>query len=249
MAKSKFIKHSLKKITKSKPFMALMSTIIHAYARLVWKTGRWKICGLETMIKIWKKDQSIILIGWHNRVPMMPMLMEHAQGPMKALVSLHNDGRMIAGFLENFNIGIISGSSNNNAKGAAVNIMHTLQENTSVTIIPDGPRGPRMKMSMSPVYFAAKTGKPVFVMTYSQKGAKIISKAWDKMLVPVPFSEGIYYISEPFYVPQDADDQTLEQYRRKLETIANILTWQADREMGLPRIEPQTEAKSKRHKK
>lgn len=119
MAKSKFIKHSLKKITKSKPFMALMSTIIHAYARLVWKTGRWKICGLETMIKIWKKDQSIILIGWHNRVPMMPMLMEHAQGPMKALVSLHNDGRMIAGFLEKFNIGIISGSSNNNAKGAA----------------------------------------------------------------------------------------------------------------------------------
>ena len=118
MAKSKFIKHSLKKITKSKPFMALMSTIIHAYARLVWKTGRWKICGLETMIKIWKKDQSIILIGWHNRVPMMPMLMEHAQGPMKALVSLHNDGRMIAGFLEKFNIGIISGSSNNNAKGA-----------------------------------------------------------------------------------------------------------------------------------
>ena len=90
---------------------------------------------------------------------------------------------------------------------------------------------------------------PRISMDWGSGIIKIISKAWDKMLVPVPFSEGIYYISEPFYVPQDADDQTLEQYRRKLETIANILTWQADREMGLPRIEPQTEAKSKRHKK
>ena len=249
MTKPKFIKHGLKKITKSGAFMALVSWLIYVYVRLVWKSGVWRICGLETMVETWRKTNSLILIGWHNRVPMMPLLMEHAQGTMKALVSLHNDGRMIAGCLRKFNIGIISGSSNNNAKGAAVNIMHALQHNTSVTIIPDGPRGPRMKMSMSPVYFASKTGKPIFIMTYSQKGAKIIHKSWDQMLVPIPFSEGIYYISEPFYVPQNADEQTLEQYRQKLETIANILTWQADEEMGLPRIEPQTEAKSKRHQK
>ena len=249
MAKSKFLKHTFKKITKSQAFMSFLSLVIYGYARLVWKSGKWSINGLDKMLSTWQKSGSIILIGWHNRVPMMPMLMEHAQGKMSALVSLHNDGRMIAGFLEKFGIGIISGSSNNNAKGAAVNIMHALHENTSVTIIPDGPRGPRMKMSMSPIYFASKTGKPIFIMTYSQKNAKIIHKAWDKMIVPVPFSEGVYYISEPFYVSADADDKTLEEYRQKLEDLANTLTWQADKEMGLPRIDPQTEAKTKRYKK
>ena len=122
MAKSKFLKHTFKKITKSQAFMSFLSLVIYGYARLVWKSGKWSINGLDKMLSTWQKSGSIILIGWHNRVPMMPMLMEHAQGKMSALVSLHNDGRMIAGFLEKFGIGIISGSSNNNAKGAAVNM-------------------------------------------------------------------------------------------------------------------------------
>ena len=180
---------------------------------------------------------------------MMPMLMSHAQGKMNALVSLHNDGRIIAGYLKKFGIGIINGSSNNNAKGAAVNIMHTLQNDTSVTIIPDGPRGPRMRLSQSPVYFAAKSGKPLAIMTYSQKGAKIIEKAWDKMLVPVPFSEGVFYLSKPFYIPKDADEKTLEEYRVLIENTANALSWKADKEMGLPKIEQEKEAKYKRYKK
>ena len=247
MAKLKFLKHSLKKITKSQRFTKFLGWLLYMYAKLVWKTSSWKIQGINGLLKEWKKTNSIILIGWHNRVPMLPMMMPHAIGPMKALVSLHNDGRIIAGYLEKFNIGIISGSSNNNAKGAAVNIMRTLQQNTSVTIIPDGPRGPRMKLSPSPVYFASKTGKPVFIMTYSQKGAKIIEKAWDKMLIPVPFSKGVFFISKPIYVPQNADDKTLEEYRLLIENTANALTWKADKETGLPHIKPETTTKTKRH--
>ncbi len=248
MSKLKLLKKKIKNITKSKLFMRFLSWLIYVYAQLVWKTSRWKIQGAAGLLKEWEKTQSIILIGWHNRVPLLPMMMKHAIGPMNALVSLHNDGRIIAGYLKKFNIGIISGSSNNNAKGAAVNIMHTLKENTSVTIIPDGPRGPRMKLSPSPVYFASKTGKPIFIMTYSQKGAKIIEKAWDKMIVPIPFSEGVFYISKPIYVPSDANEETLEEYRQLVEKTANALTWKADKETGLPLIKPETSAKTKRHK-
>ena len=247
MATLKFLKKNLKKITKSKAFTGFLGWLIYIYAKLVWKTSRWKVQGISGLLKEWEKSQSIILIGWHNRVAMLPMMMQYATGPMKALVSLHKDGRIVAGYLQRFNIGIINGSSNNNAKGAAVKIMKTLQENTSVTIIPDGPRGPRMKLSPSPVYFASKTGKPVFIMTYSQNKAKIIEKAWDKMLVPVPFSEGVFYISKPIYVPQNADEQTLEEYRLLIENTANALTWKADKETGIPHIEPETTAKNKRH--
>ncbi len=248
MAKSKILKKFTKKITQSKIFTNFFGWLIYVYAKIVWKTSSWKVQGVSGVLEEWKKNKSFILIGWHNRVPMLPMMMQYAIGPMKALVSLHNDGRIIAGYLKRFNIGIISGSSNNNAKGAALNIMKTLKEDTSVTIIPDGPRGPRMKLSPSPVYFASKTGKPIFIMTYSQKGAKIIEKAWDKMLVPVPFSHGVFYISKPIYVPQNADNKTLEEYRQLIENTANALTWKADKETGLPHISQEKSAKQKRHK-
>ena len=43
MTKPKFIKNGLKKITKSGAFMALVSWLIYAYVRLVWKSGVWRI--------------------------------------------------------------------------------------------------------------------------------------------------------------------------------------------------------------
>lgn len=62
--------------------------------------------------------------------------------PLNALVSLHRDGRMIAGLLEKFGLGTIGGSSNENASGAAVKLMHSLKDDTAICIIPDRSRDP-----------------------------------------------------------------------------------------------------------
>lgn len=250
MAKSKFLKNTFRKITKSPIFMSCVSFIMFIYANIVWKSTKWEFHGKDKLFKTWEKD-GIILVGWHGRAPMMPLManfVDLKKRPMKALVSLHNDGRLIAGFLQKFGIGIIGGSSNNNAKGAAINLMKSLQNGESITIIPDGPRGPRMKMSMSPIYYAHKTGKPIFTLTYSINKAKVIEKAWDKMLVPFPFGKGVYYISEPFYVPKDVSDQDFEKYRQELEDLINKDTQKADKQMGLSPILPETEKKKKRYK-
>lgn len=249
MPKSKLLKNTFKKITKSPLFLSMVSAVLYVYSKFVWKTTKWQIHGLEKMLETWEKDQSIILVGWHGRATMMPQLIPFAQGkPMDALVSLHNDGQMIAGYLKKFGIKIIGGSSNNNAKGAAISLMRSLQKGRSITIIPDGPRGPRMKMSMSPLYYAQKTGKAIFTMTYSTNRAKIIEKAWDKMMVPLPFARGVYYISEPIYIPAQATDTEMESFRQELEKILNCYTWKADQQTGQPQILPQQQAKPKRYK-
>lgn len=244
MAKSKL----LKKITKSAVVTNLISSLLYLYIKFIWKTSKWEVSGLDKLLKTWEQSGNFILVGWHGRALLMPLMFKkNLHAPMSALVSLHQDGRLIAGILEKFGIKTIGGSSNNNAKGAAVNIMHTLNQNTSITIIPDGPRGPRMRMTMSPIYFAQKTGKPIFGMIYSVKKAKIIEKAWDKMMIPAPFNQGIFLISEPFYVPADASEAELEQYRLKFEQIMNQLNHDADQKMGIPQIEPGSHAKQKRN--
>ncbi|HBO50028.1 MAG TPA: hypothetical protein DD619_04505, partial [Alphaproteobacteria bacterium] len=165
---------------------------------------------------------------------------------LNALVSPHRDGRLIVNILKKFGIGNISGSSNKNSSEAALELMRNLQQNNSIAIIPDGPRGPGMKLTMSPLFYAQKSGKPIIGITYSIANSKVIEKSWDRMLVPLPFQRGMYSITEPFFIPAEADSEELEKYRLQIETTLNELTWKLDREMGIPYIPQGTVAKKSR---
>lgn len=240
----KRLKKKLKDFLKSDTAVNCISSLIYWYTRLVYHTTSWQIQGREKPVQLWEEGKDFILIGWHGRALMLPAFRDY-RFPLNALVSLHNDGRMIAGVLQKYGLGTIGGSSNNNARGAALNLMSSLQNDTSICIIPDGPRGPRMHLSLSPVYYAKKTGKPIIGMTYSTKRNKIIESAWDKMMIPYPFNKGICCFTEPFYVPADATDDELENYRLEIEKKLNNLNYGADKKMGIPPTKPGNKIKNK----
>ena len=66
------------------------------------------------------------------------------------------------------------------------------------------------------------------------------------MLIPFPFHRGIYCITKPFFIPAEASAEELENYRLKIETTLDELTWKLDKEMGLPFISQGTIAKKSR---
>ena len=241
----KKLKNFFKKITSNRRFIDMLGVLMYYYSRWVGQTTRWGAFGLNQLYQTWHQDKAIILVIWHGRALMIPHFWNR-QRPLNALVSLHKDGRIIAKFLEKYGFGIIDGSSSTNANAAALGLLHSLQNDKAVAIIPDGPRGPRMKMSISPLYFARKSGKPIFGATYSIEHS-LVAKSWDAMLLPPPFCRGTLHITKPYYIPANATDEELEQYRRQLEEEMNNLTFKADRVFGLPKIEPGVSAKQKKY--
>ena len=243
----KLVKKPLKKLGETSAVMWLVSLLLYLYAKFVGLTTRWHTEGVEEFHRLAREHGGVILVIWHGRALMLPFFKQKSL-PLDALVSLHRDGRMIAGLLKRFGIGIIGGSTNENAKGGALDLMCALRKDTSVCIIPDGPRGPRMIMGRSPFYYAQKTGKPVIGGAYSIKNSKIIEKAWDKMMIPFPFSQGVCKISRPLYIPSDATDEQLEQYRQEIERRLNQISAECDRELGLEPVLPDAGAVNrKRH--
>ncbi|MBR5482782.1 MAG: lysophospholipid acyltransferase family protein [Alphaproteobacteria bacterium] len=240
----KKIKNYIKKLTKSPAFTSFLGKVMYYYGLLVFKTTRWQISGVEQVYSVWEKEKSLILTIWHGRVLMIPYFWNRKR-PLNALVSPHNDGRIAASFLRKVGFGIIDGSSNNDAYAAARNLLHSTKKNEAIAIIPDGPRGPRMKMNESPIYFAKKSGKPVFGATYSIEHS-FIAKSWDAMLIPLPFCRGSLHVTKPYYIPADATKEELEKYRQEIENELNMLTLNADKVFGLPKIEPGVAAKPKR---
>ncbi len=239
----KKIKKLIKKVTKSPAFTTFLGKVMYYYALLVWKTTKWQIFGVNRFYPIWEKNKSIILTIWHGRVLMIPYFWNKKM-PLNALVSPHNDGRIAATFLKKVGFGIIDGSSNDGANAAAINLLRSLDKNEAIAIIPDGPRGPRMKMNLSPLYFARKSGKPLFGATYSIEHS-IVAKSWDAMLIPLPFCRGIVHVTKPYYIPADATDEELENYRQEIENELNELTLRADKILGIKYIEPGVAAKNK----
>ena len=235
----------LKKITKSKFAVNIISRIAYWYIKFVKYTTKWDLRGVETFYENLEKYGSVIFIAWHGRVPMAPSFWDNRK-PLKALVSPHRDGQLVAAMLHRFGIGNIDGSSNENANGAAISIMKELKNGTTIAIIPDGPRGPSMTMSLSPVYYAQKAGIPVLGVTYSIENSIVIEKSWDKMIVPKPFNKGICAVTKPFFIPKDASKTELEKYRLEIENTLNNLTWKIDKELNIPYIPKGTVPKNKR---
>lgn len=100
MAKAKILKKTFKKLLKSRIVTGLVGSLLYFYTRLVGRTTRWKTKGIGKFYDCWRKEGSIILIGWHGRAMLYPYFWNKKR-PLNALVSLHQDGRLIAGFLEN----------------------------------------------------------------------------------------------------------------------------------------------------
>ena len=239
------MKDWLKNLLKSEKGEAIIGNLAYLYLKFVGVTTRGQVSGVKEAYEMLDKHGSMIVIGWHGRTLEMPYFWNKSR-PLIALVSPHRDGRLIVNILKKFGIGNISGSTNKNSTEAAVELMRNLQQNNSIAIIPDGPRGPGMKLTMSPLFYAQKSGKPIIGITYSIAGAKIIEKSWDRMLVPLPFRRGMYSITEPFFIPAEATAEELEKYRLQIETTLNELTWKLDREMGIPYIPQGTVAKKSR---
>ena len=243
---AKGIKKITRKLLKSSTCSELMSFLLYLYTKFVYYTTLWNKRELSRLYHVWQENDSIILISWHGRATMAPCFWDQKR-PMNALVSLHNDGKLMARLLEHFGLGIIGGSSNSNAKSAAVSLMKALKNRQSICIIPDGPIGPAMHMNMSPLYFAQKSGKPIIGITYSCKHAKIFTNSWDEMMLPFPFNHGIVKTTRPFFIPKDADDNTLETLRQEIEQEMVSISMAADTSLNRVPVCQGTRIKTKKN--
>ena len=237
MTLKKKIKHLIRDFTRQPAVLNAIGVMAYAYTWLVGKTGRFEVHGIKELDQLANDNDGAIFVAWHGRALMLPFFW-HGTKLIKALVSPHYDGRIIARLLRGYGILSIDGSSDRNAVGAAVEIVKELNAGTLVALIPDGPRGPRMRLNKSVIYFAQKTGKPIMGLTYSATHAKAVKKSWDAMLIPFPFSKGKIYGTKPLFVSPDANEEEMERLRLQLETELNEITFRADKECGVEEILP-----------
>ena len=115
---------------------------------------------------------------------------------VKAVISSHFDGSLIAGTLKKFGLEIIAGSSNKNAVRVLIEAIKALKDGYDIGITPDGPRGPRHEVADGVIAMATKTGKKVILVEIRPESFWQLS-SWDKFVIPKPFGKIHFYYSDP----------------------------------------------------
>lgn len=167
----------------------------------------------------------VILVFWHEYIPFLFYLRGHNNVAM--LLSQHRDADWLAEAARHAGFGTVRGSSTRGGT-AAIREMMDLGQDTNLTITPDGPRGPRRRLAMGPIYLAAKLGIPLVPVGLAYAHPWRL-KTWDKFAIPKPFSSARAVAGPRIYVPEQADPQEMERHRQSVELTLNTITEEAER--------------------
>ncbi|MDA0341243.1 MAG: lysophospholipid acyltransferase family protein [Proteobacteria bacterium] len=222
----------LKRMLRSEAGSAVVSWVLAKYIWLTARSIRWRMATPEAHAKATEPDQPIIAVFWHSRIIQMNASWRESK-PIAMLQSPHPDGKLIARAIQRLGYQTIWGSSTKGKGGAAGlrNMIKALRGGLSVGITPDGPRGPRMRLSAGVVAMARLSGAPVMPVAWNVKHRKTL-RTWDRMLLARPFSRGVVFWGEPIYVPKSLTPEEFEDYRLLIETRLTEVTDQADLYFG-----------------
>jgi lysophospholipid acyltransferase (LPLAT)-like uncharacterized protein len=67
------------------------------------------------------------------------------------------------------------------------------------------------------IMLARESGRPILPFAIATSRFKRLDN-WDRSVIHLPFGRGAGVLSDPIYVPADADDAMVESYRVRLES-------------------------------
>ena len=172
-----------------------------------------------------KANKNYVLAFWHGSM-LLPWYV-HRGKKMIALISKSKDGDLLARVLKNWKYGVIRGSSSTGGD-VALGIMVDYGKNKhSITITPDGPRGPRHKLKAGAVIAAKKSGLPLILTGVGIKNKRSLN-SWDSFSIPKLLTKATLIYSDPIYINKDSTYEETSKIIDDCEIKMNTLQEEAE---------------------
>jgi lysophospholipid acyltransferase (LPLAT)-like uncharacterized protein len=177
---------------------------------------------------------SIVAGVWHRNAIFLVHFFR-ILGPRAVMVSRSRDGDIATRVVERFGYVTMRGSSSRGGTRALqemIRWMRASHEKRLCGTPVDGPRGPARVMKKGMLAVAKEAG--VLFVPIACSGSRVITlrKAWDRTMLPLPFSKMVIDVGEPIKVPPDADAAAMETLRSRVEATLNQMTDDLDRYCG-----------------
>ncbi len=234
-----------KRFMRSSALQKALGLLVAAYMVIVKYTTRWDFERSDIAAPIIGNGEGLIALTWHSRFLMLNSAWKKTWQPPHVLISRSRDGNIVAHCSHFLGLKTIRGSARKakttKAKGgarASQEIVTAIADGACIVITPDGPRGPRQRLSHGPLRLARLTGAPLLPCSFAVRNRKQFT-TWDRFIWPLPFGRGKIIWGTPVFIPPQTDETTLETIRLKIETEMNLYLAKADSALGLTPTEPE----------
>lgn len=217
---SKDILKSYRKVKKLPDFLfVILAWIMRIMKSCLMKSTMVDPYGCIAMDKL-----PYITVTWHNRLFFYPLMFEKKYRLRTyAMISTSRDGQYIADLAKQFGVMSVRGSSKKRAAGVLNEALSILKKGNNVSMTPDGPRGPKYKLSMGPIILSSLTGYPILpVSVNASRYWKL--KSWDNFQIPKPFCKLELAIGESIKIPPKLSDEEMEKWRKIVEEKLNAVS-------------------------
>ena len=171
------------------------------------------------------KSQLAIVAFWHEYIiSAAPGIGSSAN--ITALCSQHRDGEMVALTCEGAGMNVVRGSTSRGGAAAIRQLKH-FAKFSNIGLTPDGPRGPRRKMSPGLIFLASKLGLPIIPIGVGVS-RPIRLNTWDRFVIPTPLSRIRMIIGPRVPIPRKNSREELAAKSESLEQVLNDLTDEAE---------------------
>ena len=193
--------------------LAVIATLGYPILSMLGSSWRWKVSGAEHLKAIEAGGFQPILSLWHGRI--LPSTVFFQRRGIVVITSENYDGEWIARIITKFGFGTARGSTSRGGPKALLQLVRAVKTK-GVAFTLDGPRGPSEVAQPGAVWLAKMTGNPLLPF-HAEAESSWTLKSWDRTQIPKLFTTVAMVIGEPLYVPRDADDAALEEWRVRLQ--------------------------------
>jgi len=206
-------------------------------ARLWFATVRIKIINRQVYDRHFRQTglpHHVVGASWHRHSIFLFYFFRNL-GDRLIMISRSLDGEMTAAIARQFGYTPVRGSSSKGGRQALhkmIDVMNKGDKKYLCGTAVDGPQGPRRRLKKGMVAVARQTGALFVPMACSGDRVITFTKAWDRTILPKPFSHMVIEFGEPVAIPEDITDDELKSLCQNVEDKLNNMTDRLDRMCG-----------------
>jgi hypothetical protein len=214
------------KIT-NRHLVGLLSSVTIVALRIILFTCKLQYINKEYIDEYLVGDKQVVISTWHRCA--VYFLFKYGYLHPMVLFSASRDGDLLADFAQKLGIIAARGSSTRGGKEGSQKLIDFLTSGGGVVAtVADGPQGPALRAKPGLVRIAQKAGVHLMPLIWAANRVWMFAGAWDKTIIPKPFSRIVICASKPYLIPETAEGEEFDAYVRDMEQTLNSMTREVD---------------------
>jgi len=180
------------------------------------------------------EKKNVVAGSWHRHSIFLFYFFRNLENRL-IMISRSKDGEITSKVAKSFGYSPVRGSSTRGGRKALQALIQIMKSGSRKYLCGtpvDGPRGPARKLKRGMVVLARETDSFFIPMACSGTNVITFHKAWDKTIIPKPFSKMVIGFMPPIKIPVDRTGEDFEAQCKKIESDLDQLTDKLDRICG-----------------